>query len=329
MIPNFTPYAGQHCETNATGNLLAAAGVHLDEPMLFGLGQGIGFGVFRFKAAPAPFLGGRRKFEEITQRLAANLGFQVDYKTTTSKKRAWANIASFVDQGIPVAAKLDAYYLDYFTTKIHFAAHYLAVFGYDDELVHVADTSQQGAILSTDRERFEVGRFWKGPMSSSAMTWTVRGVESIDVDDLSMPLRVAISANAREFLNPPIRNLGYKGISKAAGMVSSWFDDVEDAAAQLERAAMLMERGGTGGAMFRNFYTEFLGAAHAHLGEQVVLDARELFSESANNWTQVAACMERAAKGEGAALLRDAAALMESSAALEHRAMTLLDGLDR
>ena len=42
-IAGFEPYVGQHCETVATGSLLGTAGVRLSEPMLFGLGEGLGF----------------------------------------------------------------------------------------------------------------------------------------------------------------------------------------------------------------------------------------------------------------------------------------------
>ena len=42
-VPGFRPYVGQHCETVATGSLLRVAGIELSEPMLFGLGEGLGF----------------------------------------------------------------------------------------------------------------------------------------------------------------------------------------------------------------------------------------------------------------------------------------------
>ena len=37
------PFVGQHCETTATGTLLNQLGIELSEPMLFGLGEGLGF----------------------------------------------------------------------------------------------------------------------------------------------------------------------------------------------------------------------------------------------------------------------------------------------
>jgi hypothetical protein len=42
-IENLKPFEGQHCETTATGTLLRQLDIELSEPMLFGLGQGLGF----------------------------------------------------------------------------------------------------------------------------------------------------------------------------------------------------------------------------------------------------------------------------------------------
>jgi len=68
------PYVGQHCETVATGSLLGAVGVKLSEPMLFGLGEGLGFIFINLSSLPLPFVGGRVKPFALTTALCANLG---------------------------------------------------------------------------------------------------------------------------------------------------------------------------------------------------------------------------------------------------------------
>ena len=168
MIEGFVPFTGAHCETTTTGNLLRHSGLPLSEPMLYGLGQGLAFGVFTFKAMPAPFIGGRPRPEMLTQTLASHLGLTVQYRQTRSPKRAWANVTDFVDAGQPVGAKLNCRFLDYFTSDVDFAGHYVTVHGYDDDRVFVVDTDQQGGALSTGRASFEAGRLWKGPMASNA-----------------------------------------------------------------------------------------------------------------------------------------------------------------
>ena len=47
---NIKPFDGQHCETTATGTLLLQLGIELSEPMLFGLGEGLGFIFWNMKS---------------------------------------------------------------------------------------------------------------------------------------------------------------------------------------------------------------------------------------------------------------------------------------
>lgn len=318
-IENFIPFKGEHCETNATGNLLKYAGLDLSEPMLFGLGEGLAYGVFNFKNMPAPFIGGRPRPDEITQNLSKNLGFQVEFRKTRSKMRAWENVASFIDRGQPVAVRVDAYYLDYFTAGIHFGGHYVALHGYDDEFVYVVDTQQQGGNLQTRRNRFEEGRLWKGAMAPNGLSWTITlGNHEID---LPIALHQAIINNATAYLNPPIRNFGAKGIRKTAKLLPTWFGMVDPD--RLHQVGMLMERGGTGGALFRNFYRDFLEEANSHLHHPVIAVAHEQFAEAALLWTDVANHI-MACRNEGIAPLYEAATLLMRLAALEESAMRQL-----
>ena len=84
--------SGVHCETNATGNLLLNIGIDISEAMLFGLSQGLGFGVINFGKMPFPFLAGRIKQGLITENICRNLNLDLTQLRTTSKKKAWQNI---------------------------------------------------------------------------------------------------------------------------------------------------------------------------------------------------------------------------------------------
>ena len=83
------PLRGVHCETVATGSVLRAAGVELSEPMLFGLGEGLGFVFLNLATLPLPFVGGRVKPFDLTLNLCRNLGVKVDVVETGSRSRAW------------------------------------------------------------------------------------------------------------------------------------------------------------------------------------------------------------------------------------------------
>ena len=323
-IQDYEPFIGEHCETNTTGNLLKHAGLELSEAMLYGLGEGLAFGVLVFKNMPAPFIGGRPRLEEITQTLAGNLGFDVHYRQTRSKARAWENIACFVDAGQPVGVKLNMRYLDYFTSGIDFAGHYVAVYGYDHESVFVVDTAQQGGAMRTSRTTFEEGRFWKGPMASNAMTWTVE-VSDTKIDWPTV-LAGAITANARAYLNPPISNFGARGIRRAAQMVPIWLATVENAPEALATIGTMMERGGTGGGLFRVMYRDFLDEANLHLSNPALAVASERFDEAAALWTAVSDKFIAAGE-EGVDALHEAAALLLRLADIEEEAMTDLSTL--
>ncbi len=317
-ITGFTPFQGQHCETNTTGNLLSHCGFTLSEPMLYGLGEGLAFGVMNFKSMPAPFIGGRPRPEEITKTLANHLGLTTEFRKTSSKKRAWQNVATFVDAGQPVGVRINAYFLDYFTTKIHFGGHYVAVHGYDDDYIYLVDTQQQGTQLKTDRARFEEGRLWRGPMAPNGISWTLtKSEEEIDWPKI---LRTAIVNNAHSYLNPPISNFGIKGIRKAATAIPKWFHTLENAPESLAQIGMLMERAGTGGALFRNFYRDFLSEANLILQNDLVLAAQQDFAKVAPLWREVAMLLMQLPVDQDTKL-PGIASLLNQIAALEENAV--------
>ncbi len=214
IIENFKPFTGQHCETTATGALLNQIGVELSEPMIFGLGEGLGFIFWNMKSMDYPFFGGRIKQDVLTQNIARNLNLYLEVLETTSSKKGWENVKTKIDENIAVGIKLDSYHLDYFTIKIHFAGHYVAMYGYDDLYAYLADTNlHKGCTLKTSLVSLKMARKEKGPMSSNNLSYTI---QRTDKDyDLENAIVTAIRRNAADYLNPPIKNIGYKGALKS------------------------------------------------------------------------------------------------------------------
>jgi len=66
IINDFKGFQGQHCESTATASLLRHAGMEMSEPMVFGLGQGLGFIYWKMSSMNLPFIGGRSKQFELT-----------------------------------------------------------------------------------------------------------------------------------------------------------------------------------------------------------------------------------------------------------------------
>lgn len=326
IIENFKPFAGQHCETTATGSLLNHAGIELSEPMLFGLGEGLGFVFWNMKAMDFPFIGGRIRQNILTRNIASHLGLTLSFHETASVKKAWEHVKDMIDHNVAVGLQLDCYYLEYFSSKIHFAAHYVAMYGYDDEYAYLVDTLQQGKNTRTSLKNLALARSEKGPMASKNISYTIRkeGKVCEPVDAIVS----AIRNNARDFLNPPISNIGYKGIMKASKGISHWFRNSTNVENEFLTTARLMEKGGTGGALFRNLYRDFLMESHDLLGLAKLDEGYEMFSEIAVLWTQVSGLFEKAAKTKDIQYIHEAAEILTGLSRKEKTAMELLLSLE-
>lgn len=325
IIENAAPFNGQHCETTATGTLLKHIGIDLSEPMLFGLGEGLGFIVWNMKSMSMPFIGGRIKPDKLTANIAKNLQLELIVKETSSVSKAWIDVKASIDRNVPVGLKLDCYHLDYFTNKIHFAGHYVAMYGYDDQYAYLVDTGQQGSQVKTSLKNLEMARNEKGPMSSRNLWYAIsRGTPA----DLSLAVKQALKNNALEYLNPPIQNISYKGILKMAAELEKWFRASKDKANDFKLMAILMERAGTGGAIFRNLYRDFLQESYQLLSIREIDSAYKNFKDAASLWTQVSGLIERAGAENNPVTIKEASALLKQVSSLEKTAMEQLLSLE-
>ncbi|KWT90953.1 BtrH N-terminal domain-containing protein [Candidatus Magnetominusculus xianensis] len=326
IIADFTPFYGQHCESTATGSLINQllgvdqGGTAFSEPMLFGLGEGLGFIFWNMKTMDFPFLGGRIKPEALTQNIARNLNLKLNIEETASPKKAWDSLKNNIDRNIATGLKLDCYYLDYFTKKFHFAAHYVAMYGYDDDFAYLVDTSQQGTNVKTSLKSLELARNEKGHMSSKNLSYTIQG----NIKDFREAVLTAIRNNAADYLNPPIKNLGFKGVLKAADEIKKWFKNSKNIERDFITTAILMEKGGTGGALFRNLYRDFLKEAYELTDIMAIDKAYQLFAETAELWTKIAALFDQTGKTKDVEYINQASVILAGISEKEKTAMELL-----
>ncbi|GIF12837.1 BtrH N-terminal domain-containing protein [Actinoplanes teichomyceticus] len=325
IIAEVSPAAGQHCETTALGVLLRHEGIDLSEPMRFGLGEGLGFVYWDAKNMDFPFLGGRTKPMAITRTLVARLGLTMRVEETTSVRKAWRNVTAAIDAGRPVGLQLDSYHLDYFTTKVHFGGHVVAMYGYDDAHAYLIDTVQQGGAVRTTRTSLELARQERGPMTARNLSYTL--ADGGNRPKLSDVVRAAIRGNAHDFLHPPIANLGHRGIRKAARQVPKWLTRSADPCHDLALAASLMERGGTGGALFRTMYRDFLAECCTVVDDDNLHRGHRMYDEIAPLWTEVSRHLAAAAETTDERHLADASAILSDLADREHEAMQTLAGV--
>ncbi len=323
IIENFEGFNGRHCESTATGCLLSHAGMEISEPMLIGLGQSFGFIYWKMSIMNLPFIGGRSKPFELTRTFCSNLNITLNARETGSKKKAWLNITEFIDQNVPVALQLDCYHLEPFHNVFHFAGHSLCIFGYDNTHAYVVDT---GTFYKTALENLEKARFEKGPMAAKARSWTLKINEKQPA--LKDVIPKTVKEVAVEFLNPPLKCFGYKGIHKLGSEVVHWIDIAPNPEEDLIEMAEVMEKGGTGGALFRNFYRDFLKESMEYLpGNQKIEKALELYKTAASNWTQIAALIHKAGLTGERINLEKASALCSETAELEKKAMEMLSSI--
>lgn len=322
IIKNFKSYIGEHCETTATGSLLNNIGVQLSEPMLFGLGEGLGFIFWNMKSMDFPFIGGRIKPDALTQNITRNLNLRLEVEETTSLKKAWENVRNKIDNEIPVGLKLDCYHLDYFANKIHFAGHYVTMYGYDENFAYLVDTKQQGSTVKTSLDSLELARQEKGPMSSRNLSYTIQNSDK--EYDLDKAIITAIKNNAKQYLNPPIKNAGYKGVHKASNEIKKWYINSNNIENDFKTVATMMEKGGTGGALFRNLYRDFLKESYDMLRVRELDIAYTMFVEIAPLWSKVSSLLEKAAEIKNISYINQASDILVDLSQKEETAMKVL-----
>ncbi|WP_106400754.1 BtrH N-terminal domain-containing protein [Actinocorallia populi] len=326
MVEGIDARGARHCETTALGVLLRHEGLDLSEPMLFGLGSGLSFIYWDAKNMDFPFLGGRVKPFELTRNLAARLGLELLVRETSSPRRAWENVTAPIDAGRPVGLQLDSHHLDYFTSKAHFGGHVVAMYGYDEHTAYLVDTDQQGGAVTTGLPGLARARAERGPMTARHRSFTLTVPENAP----SPQSRIipALTACAAAFLDPPIANLGHRGIEKAARLVRTWLQRTDDPQHDLPQAALLMEKAGTGGALFRNLYRDFLAECTESVDSVHLRTAHTLYAEAATLWTETATLINKAGESLDTRPLDQAGTLLGDLSRLEREAMRALSRLE-
>jgi hypothetical protein len=319
IIENFKPFYGKHCETTAVGNLLQHCGLTLSEPMLFGIGEGLNFIYWDSKQMGFPFLGGRCKQDVLTENIAKRLNVILEAKQTSSKAKAWEFVKSNIDKGIPVGLKLDSYFLEYFEHKIHFAGHYVTMYGYDEKFGYLVDGKAQ---VKSSLSSIAKARNYKGPMSSPNRAFTITATDKLP--DMENTIACAINQNAEQYLNPPIQNISFKGIRKTANVITKWFERPGMTPQLIIQAGYLMDEGGTGGALFRNMYRDFLKECVNLYPDMGLHEAYLKFTEIAPMWRKVSNLICSAGENSNEQQLREASKILFDIASLEEEAMKLL-----
>ena len=233
--------------------------------MLFGLGEAWVSSCSISRSLPLPFVGGRSRPFALTTALCRNLGLNCTARRDFLEgQRVEDAVESALTRRPARWACSSTASISYFSQPIHFAGHFVAAYGFDDADVLLVDTEPQGTLQRAPRAAVEAARFARGPMAAKARSWTIAAPTRASASSPprfgrpSAPMRAPTS-------RPHSSGASHLGISKLAESLPSWPSLRSIRATDLALAALLMERAGTGGALFRNFYRDFLREAREHL----------------------------------------------------------------
>ena len=322
-IIKYKHFRGRHCETNATGNLLSQKGIHLSEPMLFGLGEGFHFLFLNLSSFNLPFLAGRSKSFELTRKLCKNLDVSLYSSETSSKKKAHSELVNYIVKDQCVGLQLDSYYLDYFSVKIHFASHFISVYGIENNFFLVNDTKRKGSDQKVSFLNMEKARHAKGTMSAKARLWTLDVKRKKEIN-LKKAIIKAIKNNSVQYLHPKFKGMGSFGIEKLARSLPKWIQKAKSPHNDLMLSSLFMEDAGTGGSVFRNFYRDFLKEASEITDNKLMFKAYKEFKKIAKQWKNIAHLIEQTAQTLDDQYLKEASKIGFDLAKKERKTMSML-----
>ena len=290
VIEGFKHMAGYNCQLSSMRKVLAHYGIELSEPMILGLCSGLGFFYYYMKRMPFPMmLGLAVKKTEVFERTITRLGGSAKVTETASANAAHNNLVKLLESGQPAITFVDFAYLPFFFAEGasipnegagHFGGHTFVTYGIDEEKdeAYVSDRFAKSFTMSYEQLKAARGsKFAPFPAKNKL----VELVLPKKVKDLKSILPQAIKANVDYMENPPIRNMGLKGFGKWREMLPTWGSDFngENLLYGLVSVFIYMETGGSGGALFRPVYKEFLEEAGELLNNDGLLKAAELFGE--------------------------------------------------
>jgi hypothetical protein len=305
-IHGFRSFVTHHCVTGSLRHVYEFAGHPISEEMLLGLGAGVGFVYWHMKGAP-PFLGGRantgRPGEEGLEKAAGRrAGVVVESFRTASAKKAESALLERLADGQPTMLQVDMGYLPYFDFPVeyHFGGHVVVAAGYDSASgeVLIADRDADLHPVSLAAIRAARGSKHKPfPPEHAWWAFDFAGFHEPTADDTV----AAIRESATAMLEPPIANLGVKGIRKAATAIRAWPRDLapdELRAALFNGYIFVDAAGGTGGGIFRYMYGRFLAEAAGVVGDARLASVGERFREIGDRWQTVALAMKSAGESD-------------------------------
>jgi len=297
----------------------------VSEDMLLGVGAGVGF-IYWHQKGMHPFMGGRGNPKPSIEEIAGRrTGVVIDPHSSSSGRKARKTLLDMLEAGQPVMIQCDMGFLPYFDlggSEYHFGGHVVVACGYDPaaEQVLVADRDGLHPVSMEDLEKARGSTYKPFPPKNKWYSFDFSGKRQPTADEL----RQAIVEQAQPMLEPPISNIGVKGIRKAAKMVPKWPDslDAEELRWTLFNAYIFISPvGGTGGGTFRYMFSRFLREAAEIIEEPRLEETADEFRRIGDNWEELGEWYRQASEApDPASLLGECVAPLNALADQEQAA---------
>ena len=334
LVNDFIHRVGYHCESSSMRDLFEFYGYPMSEPMAFGLDATMGFGFFDttnsvsfIPESDIPFfLGGKQGTIEPNSLACRLLGIKLRKQSFTSANKAWEESKKLLIQNIPLILKVDLGYLPYFEEEgdIHFGGHAITLAGYDEEagIAYVGDSEYEGFQEVPINQLMEARSSEHGPkfMHPSNAQYSMMRRPDGKHPPLAAGVKVAIKKVVDNMLRPSVNTNGIQGLKQFVASIPQWKAKLQGLAKDplekpISRARLMfellhgyIETWGTGGASFRNLYSQFLEEllSHPEVREgpkawnsedfKIIEECIPIISKSAHNWSAIANTLKDAAK---------------------------------
>ena len=290
MQIDFKHRMAAHCENGTTMNLLNHQGIHLSEPLIFGIGSGCFFSYMPFyKVNGLPVISFRHWPGIIFKRSTDKLGVAIERMKFKRQQHAMAALDALLDRGVPVGLLVGVFNLTYFPPeyRFHFNAHNMVVIGKEDDHYFVSDPVMENIETLSSRDLQRV-RFAKGTYPPKGrMYWVTHKPGAID---LETAIRRGIRKNCEDMLRIPVPLFGVKGIHYIANRVKEWDKKYGPAKAALllGQFIRMLEEIGTGGAGFRFMYAAFLQETAGIFNDTAFRQLSEEMTKIGDSWREFA-----------------------------------------
>ncbi len=305
LLTDYNQFAGTHWETGSIHNHLAAqkfvapqTGKPLSEAMLLGISGGLVFGYFFFNyegLGPQVALLTRNTFDPV-ETLLSRLGVVQTVKQSTKAEKGRQNLVNCLENGIAPIVWADMFMLPHATIKMPemWGMMPLVVYGYAEQVTHVADRAQVGLTVPTDifdAARSRVKKDKHRLLTLSAPNW----------EKLPNAIRAGLQQSVALFLEKPPKgsknNFGAAAYQNWIKLLTkpktakSWAKVLPAGQAMYAGQVDVFDRSATfgqatGGAE-RDMFADFLDEASTVLQLPELAEISLNFRESAMLWRQL------------------------------------------